>query len=49
MREILLDRLSQGPRDPRWPPALAAIDTSNGSVTNSGSMSAPGIWLGVSK
>jgi hypothetical protein len=32
-----------------WPRALAAIDPSNGSVRNSGSINAPGIWLGVAK
>lgn len=32
-----------------WPRLLAAIDASNGSVMNSGSISAPGIWLGVLK
>ena len=31
------------------PWALAAIEPSNGSVMNSGSISAPGIVLGVSK
>jgi hypothetical protein len=32
-----------------WPRLLAAIEPSKGSVMNSGSMSAPGIWLGVLK
>lgn len=31
----------------RWPRLLAAIEPSNGSVMNSGSISAPGIRLGV--
>ncbi len=32
-----------------WPRLLAAIEPSKGSVMYSGSMSAPGIWLGVLK